>query len=149
MELQRLVGPLVNEVYDAVHVEGDDGFLAFVGFQEGEAEGGIHKSVFGKYAGGVGVLEDVEGGFQVRVSIGVVGAEFVAGEVLSGGFVQAGGQLVGLSVTGEGVGAPASGIVPHQAAAGCVDVDADNEGVVRLVAVTNRYPVDPAAALFE
>ena len=39
MELQRLVGPLLDEVYDAVHVEGDDGFFAFVGFQEGEAEG--------------------------------------------------------------------------------------------------------------
>ena len=37
MELQRFVGPLLDEVYDAVHVEGDDGFFAFVGFQEGEA----------------------------------------------------------------------------------------------------------------
>jgi len=29
------VGSLLDEVYDAVHVEGDDGFLAFVGFQLG------------------------------------------------------------------------------------------------------------------
>ena len=56
---------MLDEVYDAVHVEGDDGFFAFVGFQEGEAEGGIHESILGKNAGGVGVLEDVEGGFQL------------------------------------------------------------------------------------
>lgn len=37
--LQRLVGPLLDEVYDAVHVEGDDGFLTFVGFQVGVSVG--------------------------------------------------------------------------------------------------------------
>ena len=70
MELQRLFGSLLDEVYDAVHVEGDDGFLAFIGFQEGEAKGRIHESVLGKDACGVGVLEDLEGGFNVGVSIG-------------------------------------------------------------------------------
>ena len=55
-----------------------------------EAEGRIHESVFRKDAGGVGVFEDVEGGFNVRVSIVGVGAEFVAGEVLC-----TGGQFVG------------------------------------------------------
>ena len=34
--LQRLVAPLDDEVFNAVYVEGDDGFLAFVGFQEGQ-----------------------------------------------------------------------------------------------------------------
>lgn len=115
-------------------MEGDDGFLAFVGFQEGEAEGGIHKSVFGKYAGGVSVLEDVEGGFLVVVSVGVVGAEFVAGEVLSGGFVQAGGQFVGEAVAVVGVGTPAGGIQPFPAVTGGIDVDTDHKCVVNWAA---------------
>lgn len=124
--LQRLSLAFFHEVYDAVYVEGGGGFLAFVGFQEGEAEGGIHKSVFGKYAGGVGVFEDVEGRFQVGVSVGGVGAEFVAGKVLSGGFVQTGGQFVGEAVAVVGVAAPAGGVVPFLAVAGGVHVDGDN-----------------------
>lgn len=63
-----------------------------------------------------------------------------------GGFVQIGGQLVGLCVTGEGIGALAGGVVPHTAAAGCIDVDADNKGVVGFVTVANGYMVDAPAA---
>ena len=76
-------------------MEGDDGFLAFFGFQEGQTEGAVHESVFGEDCGSVGVLEDVEGGFQVGVTIGVVCAKFVAGKVFLCGFVQACGQFVG------------------------------------------------------
>ena len=40
MELQRLVGPLLDEVYDAVHVEGDDdGLLDGVANLAGEFVG--------------------------------------------------------------------------------------------------------------
>ena len=43
---------------------------------------------------------------------------------------------------GESVG----GAVPHSAAAGCIDVDADNEGVVGFVTVADGYTVDTSAA---
>ena len=92
------------------------------------------------------MLQDVERFLDVGISVRVVRAEPVAGQVLGGCVIEAGGQLVGLSVTGEGVGAPAGGIVPHQAAAGCIDVDADNEGVVGFVAMANGYSVDAPTA---
>ena len=36
--LQRFVAPPDDKVFYAVHVEGDDGVLAFVGFQEGHGD---------------------------------------------------------------------------------------------------------------
>lgn len=36
--LQRFVAPPDNEVFNDVHVEGNDGVLAFVGFQEGQGD---------------------------------------------------------------------------------------------------------------
>lgn len=65
-------------------MEGDDGFLAFVGFEVGQ---GGFKSIFGQNAGGVDVLHEVKQGLYVGGAVGVVGAEFVAGEVLFGGVV--------------------------------------------------------------
>ena len=63
-----------------------------------------------------------------------------------GGFVQTGDHLVGLCVSWKGVGAPASGAVPHSAAAGCIDVDTDDEGVVGFVTVANGYTIDAPVA---
>ena len=92
------------------------------------------------------MLQNVERLFIVWITVAVVGTERVAGKVSLGGFVQAGGQLIGLCVPGESVGAPASGVVPHTAAAGCIDVDADNESVVRFVSVADGNTVDAPAA---
>lgn len=66
-----------------------------------------------------------------------------------GGFVQTGGQIVGLCVPGESVSAPASGVVPHSAVADCIDVDADDEGVVGFVTVTDGHTVDAPAAFLQ
>ena len=66
-----------------------------------------------------------------------------------GGFVQTGSQLVGLCVPGESVSAPASGVVPHSAATGRIDVDADDEGVVRFVSMANGYSVDAPTAFLQ
>ena len=66
-----------------------------------------------------------------------------------GGFVQTGSQLVGLCVPRECVGAPASSAVPHTAAAGCIDVDADDKGVVGFVTVTDGHTVDAPAPFFQ
>ena len=95
------------------------------------------------------MLQDVEGFLEIGLTVAVVGTEPVAGKVSLGGFIQAGGQLVGLCVLGESVGAPASGTVPHSAAAGCIDVDADDEGVVGFVTVADGHTVDTSAAFLQ
>ena len=95
------------------------------------------------------MLQDVEGFLKIWITIAVVGTEPVAGKVSLGGFVQTGGQLVGLCVPGESVSAPASGVVPHSAAADCIDVDADNEGVVGFVTVADGHTVDAPAAFLQ
>ncbi len=94
----------------------------------------------------IGVLQNVERLLEVGITIAVVGTEPVAGKVSLGGFVQTGRQLVGLSVPGESVGTPARSAVPHTAAAGCIDVDTDDEGVVGFVTVTDGHTVDTSAA---
>lgn len=95
------------------------------------------------------MLQDVEWLFIVGITVAVVSTEPVAGKVSLGGFVQAGSQLVGLCVPWESVGTPASSTVPHTAAAGCIDVDADDKGVVGLVAVADGYTVDASAAFLQ
>ena len=67
------MAPPDDEVFYAVHVEGDDGFLAFVGFQEGQGELAVHEAVFGEDCGGVGVLEEVEGGYILELAPVMVG----------------------------------------------------------------------------
>ena len=74
VKLQWFVGALVDEVYDSLNVEGDDGFLAFVGFQEGQAEGRIHEPVFREYRCAEGGFEDVIRGFDVGITVGEVGS---------------------------------------------------------------------------
>ena len=66
-----------------------------------------------------------------------------------GGFVQTGSQLVGLCVPGESVGAPANSAVPHTTAAGCIDVNADDESVVGFVSLADGYTVDAPAAFLQ
>ena len=95
------------------------------------------------------MLQDVERFFIVGITVAVVGTEPVAGKVSLGGFVQTGSQLVGLCVPRESEGAPARSAVPHTAAAGCIDVDADDKGVVGFVTVANGYTVDASAALLQ
>lgn len=106
----------------------------------------IHEPILGEHGRTVGVLQDVERFFIVGITVAVVGTEPVAGKVPLGGFVQTGSQLVGLCVPGESVSVPASGVLPHSAAAGCIDVDADDEGVVGFVTVTDGHTVDAPAA---
>lgn len=95
------------------------------------------------------MLQDVERLFEVGITVAVVGAEPVAGKMALGGFVQAGSQLVGLYVPGESVSAPASGVVPHSAAAGCVDVDANDKGVEGFVTVPDGHTIDAPAAFLQ
>jgi len=90
-------------------------------------------------------LKEVKVGFEVRVAVGVVGAESLAGKVEAGGFVEAGGKGIGTGVAAGRVGAPAGGIVPAVAPAGSVGVDGDEDDVVFAEAPAEG--VDAAAAL--
>ena len=95
------------------------------------------------------MLQNVERLFIVRITVAVVGAQPVAGKVSLGGFVQAGSQLVGLSVPGESVSTPTSGAMPHTAATGCINVDADDKGVVGFMSVTDSHAIDAPAAFLQ
>ena len=95
------------------------------------------------------MLQNVERFFIIGITVAVVGSEPVAGKVPLGGFVQTGSQLVGLCVPRESVSAPASGVVPHSAATGRIDVDADDKGVVGFVTVTDGHTIDTSAAFLQ
>ena len=138
------MAPLDDEVFNAVYVEGDDGFLAFVRFQEGQGELAVHEAVLGEDCGGVCVLEEVEGGLEVGITIGEVGPDLVAGKMLPGGFVEAVGQFIGEAVTVVGVAAPAGGVVPFLAVAGGIHVDAHDDGFLHGVANLAGEVVGPA-----
>lgn len=83
-----------NVSADAVDVEIDDGGLAALGEEEGAVAVRIHKEVLDQDACGQSVAQDIEFRFKVRVAVGVVGYETLAGQMESGCIVQAGGQFV-------------------------------------------------------
>ena len=116
-----------QEIDDSFDVEGDDGFLAFDGFQEGKVVGVVVEKILGEDGRCIGVPEEVELRFKVGVAVGVVGANALAGKILPRGFVEAVGQFVGERVTFAGVGAPSAGFHPLGTVTGCVGVDADDD----------------------
>ena len=77
----------------------------------------------GKPIAGASINEQIEIALDVLVSIGPVGPDATAWEVLDGGLAKAGGQLVGSSLADGSVAAPAGGVHPLGAVAGSVDVD--------------------------
>ena len=116
-----------QEIDDSFDVEGDDGFLAFDGFQEGKVVGVVVEKILGEDGSCIGIPEKVELRFKVRVAIGVVGADALAGKMLPRGLVETRGQFVGERVPFAGVGAPAAGFHPLGTVTGCVGVDADDD----------------------
>lgn len=139
----------MDEVYDALNMKGNDGFLPFIGFEECEVGMGIHEEVLREYCGADGVFEDVEGGLEVGVAIGPVGADLTSREVSLGGAVQAVGQLVRKGVPVVGVNAPAGGFVPAVAFTCGIDVDADKDGVGNRMAWAACLAIGPADTLRE
>ena len=105
-------------------------FLPLNRFQKGQVFPIVHEKVFGEDGGTAGVAEDVKVGFEVGIAIAVVLAEFVAGKVEGGGFIEAVGKSVSCGLATGGVGAPAAGVHPPGAVAGGVDVDGDEADVV-------------------
>ena len=73
-KLSREKGNIVDESSD---VEADDGLAAGDGFEEGEVIGIVMEKVLAECGGAKGVLQDVEVGFPVWISVGVVLPELV------------------------------------------------------------------------
>lgn len=121
---------LLQEFDDSLYVDGDDGFLAFFGFQEGKVVGIVVEKILSEDGSCIGVPEQVDILLKVRISIGVVGADALTGKIFPGSFVETVGQFVGKRVPLAGVGTPAAGFHPLGAVAGCVGVDADERGVL-------------------
>ena len=115
---------------DAIDMEVNKGLLSFGAEEEVAVGVVVHEEVFGEDGGTDGVAYEVEGGFLVRVAVGVVGAEAHSGEVGLGGVVEGGGEGISTGGTGSGVSAPAAGGEPAVATAGGVAVDGDEEDVV-------------------
>lgn len=107
----------------------DDSLLPVCGKKELIVAARIHEEVLHKDCRRERVAEDVEVGLQIRVAVGVVGAEALAGQVERGGFIEACGEGIGPGVAPRGVGAPAGGIVPAVATAGGIGVDGDEDDV--------------------
>lgn len=93
------------------------------------------------------MAENVEVGFDVGISVCVVGSQALAGEMFIGGSVQAASEAVGLGIAPGGVAAPTVGIEPFSAVSGSVDVKGDEEYLVFAQFLTEC--VDSAAALRE
>lgn len=115
---------------DAIDMEVNEGLLAFGAEEEGAVGGIVHEEIFHKDCRSQGMAEKVEVFLEVGISVGVVGAEAVAGEVGLGGGVEGGGEGIGQGVATGGVGAPATGGEPAVATAGGIAVDGDEEDVV-------------------
>lgn len=73
----------------------------------------------------------MEIGLKVRITVGVVGAEALAGKMKLGGIVQAGGECICLGVAPGGVCAPSGCIEPLIALSGGIGVNGDEDDIVR------------------
>lgn len=132
---------------DAGDVEVDEVGLANVAEKVFHVGLVVHEEVFGEDCGAAGVSKEVEGGLDVGIAVGEVHPEALVGDVDLGSVVEAGGEAVGWSVLGSGVGAPAGGVVPAVAFASSVAMDGDEDDVLFAEGVAEA--VDAVAALEE
>ena len=133
MDCQRncvLYPDVFQEIDDSFDVEGDDGFLAFFGFQEGKVVGIVVEKILCEDGSCIGITEQVEILLKVRISIGVVGADALTGKIFPGSFVETVGQFVGKCVPLAGIGAPSAGFHPLGTVTGRVGVDTDDGHVL-------------------
>ena len=119
----------MNIVYDSSDVEVDDGLAAGGGFEEGEVIGIVMEKVLAECGGAKGVLQDVEVGFPVGITVGVVLPELVPGKPERCGPVQAIGKPVSGRLATGGVASPAAGVHPLFAVACGVGVDGDQADI--------------------
>lgn len=119
----------MNIVDDSSDVEADDGLAAGDEFEEGEVIGIVMEKVLAECGGAKGVLQDVEVGFPVGITVGVVLPELVPGKPERCGPVQAIGKPVSGRLATGGVASPAAGVHPLFAVACGVGVDGDQADI--------------------
>ena len=125
----------------------DDGLAALGGEQEAAILLVVHEQILGQNRRAKGMLKHIERGLDIRVTVGIVCADLLPGQVLLRSEVQTIGDVVRLAVAREGVGAPAAGIHPLEAITGCIDVDGEEQGFGYAVLTGN--PVDSVHALLQ
>lgn len=95
------------------------------------------------------MFEDIEGGLKVRISVGIIRADAMPWQMLPSRLVKAIRQLVGQGVTVIGIVAPASRIMPHQAADSCIDVDGYQESFLDRMPYLAGDAVGPEHPFFK
>ena len=110
-------------------MEVDDGLAAEGGFEEGKVFGVVVEEALRESGGAKGAGKDGEVGLKVGVTVGIVFPDLVAGKEKFGGLIETGGEVVACGLATGGIAAPAAGVHPLLAVAGCVGVDGDQADV--------------------
>ena len=121
--------------------------LSFIAKKEIAAADAIHESILGKTACTGGVAEDIKCCFLIRVSVHVIEAHLMTGQVLQGGLAKIIGENITGSLTRGSVAAPALRIVPFVTVPGSVHVDGNQADVA--LAQLQAMPVDSPAAFIK
>ena len=137
-------GLILDVFIDALDVEVNNRLLSFVAQQEFAAADAIHKSILGKAACTGGMPENIKCRFLIRVSVRVIEAHPMSGQVLQGGLAEIVGENITGSLTRSSVAAPAFRIVPFVSVAGGVHVDG-NQTDVALAQLQAKPVYSPAA----
>lgn len=130
---------------DSVNMELGNGVLAFDAQEEVAGAAAVHKSVLGQAACAGRVLENVEGGFLIRVAVHVIEAHPMSGQVLQGGLAKMVRKNIAWRLARGCVAAPAFSLIPSVTSAGSIDVDGNQADVPAVQFGANT--VDSAAAL--
>ena len=121
--------------------------LPFIAQKEVAAPDAIHKSILGKTTCTGSMTEDVKNRFLIRVSVRVIKAHPMSGQVLQGGLAKMVGESISGSLARGSVAAPTLSIVPFVAVASCIDVDGYQADVA--LAQLQAKPVDSTAAFIK
>ena len=125
----------------------DDGMAPFGREQEPAILLVVHEQILSENCRAERVLQHVECGLDIRVTVGIVRADLLTGQVLLRSKVQTIGNIVRLRVPREGEGAPAAGIHSLRAVTGSIDVDGKEQGFGYAVPAGNL--VDLVHALLQ
>lgn len=110
--------------------------LPFRAFKKGQRLPVVHETALYKSGSTTGVLEDVEAGLLVWITIGVVRPQLMTGQVLLSSAIQRSSQMIAGSQPRRSVTAPARGVVPLAIGTCGIDMDRNEHNVVspKLVA---------------
>ena len=120
---------LQHIIDNPLNVQGNNCPAAFVGLKEEAVVGVVVEEILRQGCCTKRILQDVEVGFPLGISVGVVFPELVPGKPERSGAVEAIGQMVTGRLATGGVASPAAGVHPLLAVAGSVGVDGDQADI--------------------